>query len=304
VSAVEPFTGRSAARAAVSEQVAGAGDAFHSATLKEQFQIATAISNAIEAVPKGYRKQPGAVLLALAWAQQHELDILTTLQNVAFVNGRAVVDATMQRALAKRAGYDLSITIGADAAVVVLSQGGKELGAATYTMADAEQAELLDKDNWKHNPEDMLVARATTRAIKRHAPEVLLGVLVEDELAGMEPEQDLAGLTSEIGKAVQPGETEPTTTTAPDEPPAPADAGGGATAASSPSPWTTANAMRADLKARGITTPMAVRHAAQLATDRGVEAPVGTLDAIFAYPDPGYVEAFAAWVRNHDLTSE
>ena len=33
------------------------------------------------------------MLLALAWSQQHELDILTTIQNVAFIDGKAVVDA-------------------------------------------------------------------------------------------------------------------------------------------------------------------------------------------------------------------
>ena len=64
--------------------------------------------------------------------------------------------------------------------------------------------------------------------------------------------------------------------------------------------WTSAQAMRADMKARGISTVLATREAHAIAEARGVDPPDGSLDAIFKHPDQAYVAAFAAWVRNHD----
>jgi hypothetical protein len=303
---VEVFKGRDARAATIERAAHPAGGAIATADLEGQFRIAVAISNAVEAVPRGYRKQPGAVLLALAWAGQHDLDILTTIQNVAFIEGKAVVDATMQRALAKRAGYELSITVGADAAEVGVHQGGHELGHAVYTMGDASQAGLVNKTNWKHNPEDMLVARATTRAIRRFAPDVLLGMLSSDEVD--DPPADIVELvhpTPEPPVIVHlEGDDTPEPTPPPDdglpanpefdvdEPPADIDRPAAV--------WSTPTAMRADMRARGIRTPDAVREAHAIAERLGVEAPTGSLDGIYRHPDRRLVEAFAAWVRNHD----
>ena len=68
-----------------------------------------------------------------------------------------------------------------------------------------------------------------------------------------------------------------------------------------PMPWSTPTEMRADMKARGISTPVAQREAHAIAKANHLEPPVGSLDAIYRYPDPHFVAAFAAWVRNHDV---
>ena len=41
---------------------------------------------------------------------------------------------------------------------------------------------LASKDNWKNHPEDMLVARAKSRAVKRYAPDLLVGVYSTEEM--------------------------------------------------------------------------------------------------------------------------
>ena len=317
---VEVFRGRGDARSATLERLAhpayGTG-AIATADLEGQFRIATALANATDAMPRAYRKQPGAVLLALAWSQQHGVDILTAIQSVAFVEGRAVVDATMQRALCKRAGYELGITVGADAAVVTIAQGGRELGSATYTMGEAETAGLAHKTNWKHNPEDMLVARATTRAVRRFAPDVLLGMLVADEADEVDEGADVVAITpppaepdEHDGHTIDVGPVtvgEPETEGAPsparhepeaDNPPADPPPVGG----ESVGPWPDANAMRADMKARGLKTADVVREAQALAHSLDVVTPAGTLDAIFNHPSPELANALVAWVRNHDET--
>jgi hypothetical protein len=154
-----------------------------------QMAKAVAISRAGEMLPKNYRNQPGAVFLALEWAEQRNLAVLDVLHGVAFVHGKPVIDSTLQRALAIAAGYRLTIThADQDRATVVVSRNNEQLGTASFTIEEARTAGLAGKDNWKRHPTEMMVARATTRAIKWFCPEALLGgVLTEDELEGPEP---------------------------------------------------------------------------------------------------------------------
>lgn len=156
-----------------------------------QMQKALAISRAGEMLPKNYRNQPGAVFLALEWAQQRNLAVLDVLHGVAFVHGKPVIDSTLQRALAIAAGYRLTITHADEQrATVVVTRNNEQLGTASFTIEEARTAGLAGKDNWKRHPTEMMVARATTRAIKWFCPEALLGgVLTEDELEGAELDQ-------------------------------------------------------------------------------------------------------------------
>lgn len=298
---VAVFTGRDA-RSATLERLAAPSSAgpFAGADLEGQFKIATAIANSADAVPRHYRRQPGAVLLALAWSQQHGLDILTTIQNVSFIDGKAVVDATMQRALAKSAGYLIGVTVGPDYATVALEQNGTEVGVATYSMSDAERANLTGKTNWQRNPEDMLVARATARAVRRFAPDVLLGMVVAEEMDD-EP-ADVLDLVP------PPAEPEPDPAADSEGVPAPEadESPEGDTTAVAPAgvsdAWVTVDDMRRDMKARGITTAAMVREAQESAKALDVVTPAGTLGAIFGHPSPELRAALFAWVRNHDVT--
>jgi hypothetical protein len=153
------------------------------AELELELRKAHAIARAGDAIPKGYRGNDGAVLLALEWSQHHGMTLLQAMQCVSFVQGRPVVDATAQRALAERAGYQVIPTeITPSSATVTVSRDGVAIGIASYTLDDAKRANLLGKDNWRTNPEDMLVARATTRAVRRYAPTVLFGLATPDEI--------------------------------------------------------------------------------------------------------------------------
>lgn len=151
-------------------------------SLDVELMRAKALAQAGELLPRTYRDKPGALLLIDQWAKARGIDVLTAIQTVAFIDGKPVVDATMQRALAERAGYSVVIKDATrEAATVVVMRDGKHVGITTYTWEDAKSAELTGKQNWKKNPIDMLVARATTRALRWHAPSVLLGTFSEDD---------------------------------------------------------------------------------------------------------------------------
>lgn len=148
-----------------------------------ELQRATALSRAGDVLPRAYRDKPGALLLVDQWARTRGIDTLTAIQTVAFIDGKPVVDAAMQRALAERAGYEVHVLAVTDEhAVVAVLRAGTELGREMYTLDDAKRAGLAQRDNWKKNPRNMLVARASTNALKFYAPGVLLGLgLAEDE---------------------------------------------------------------------------------------------------------------------------
>jgi hypothetical protein len=152
--------------------------------LSERLEEANAIAKAgAEALPKGYRGNPGAALLAIDWAAKRGLDLLTAIQNVAFINGRPVVDASFQHALATQAGYTVRVEhADNESAVVSVSRDGTLIGDATFTIAEAKAAGLTSKDTWKSYASDMLVARARSRAIRRHAPDAIMGLRLHDEL--------------------------------------------------------------------------------------------------------------------------
>jgi len=154
-------------------------------TLDVRMQTAVAIAKAGDMLPRAYRGQPGAILLAIDWAERHDLAVMDAIHGVAWVQGRPVVDSTLQRAMARNAGYDVRVTEASDtkATVRVLVNGTTVVGTASYTIDEAKAAGLTGKDNWKKHTTDMLVARATTRAIKWFCAEALIGgALSPDEV--------------------------------------------------------------------------------------------------------------------------
>jgi len=134
-------------------------------------------------LPKQYHQNVGACLLAVDWADRNDVGILEALGQVAFVHGKPVVSAVMQRKLAARAGYGTKL-IGGDnesATVAVIGPDGKEVGRATYTIGLAQDLDLVNKSAvWKADPAHMLVLRATTRALMYYGPADLAVIIIDD----------------------------------------------------------------------------------------------------------------------------
>lgn len=241
-----------------------------------QWRLAVAMSKAGDMLPRAYRGNPGALMLLQQWSASRGIDPLTAIQTVNFIDGKPVVDATMQRAMAKRAGYSVRVTSAdATSATVAVSQGGEQLGEASYSMADAETAGLAGKQNWRKNPVDMLVARATTRALRWHAPDAMLGVYSEDEAEQFDPVAQLDPDT-EVASGGE-GSTSGAADPAPEVP--------DVVDAEVVEPWdVTDAALRQAAKDAGITQREIVDHASAVSTSTGGE-PVRSLKEIAERPD-------------------
>jgi len=258
------------------------------ASLDVAIRHAKAIASAGEALPRAYRNQPGAVLLAREWANARGVDILTAIQTVSFVDGKPVIDATMQRALAQRAGYRVRVEPGDTSATAIVERDGEEIGCATYTLDDAKTAGLAQKKNWQQNPKNMLVARATTQALRWHAPDVMVGVFSEDDDVETDHVATLsvvadepASVTAETPNTVDTNVVE--AEVVPDTPSAPAGR------------WESREALMGDLKAHGVTQQEAVMAAREIAAQLDLDTVPASVGEIVTAPAE-LLERFAAWV--------
>lgn len=255
--------------------------------MSSMMEMARMLAGAKQAIPSAYQQNPGAVVLALGFAESRGLDILTVVGSVAFVGGKPIIDATLQRALAKRAGYTVRITRADDeAATVEVHEAGQKLGEATYTIGHAQAAGLTSKDNWRKNTEDMLVARATTRAIRRFAPDVMTGVLAQDEADEFDP-TTVAAQPSPVAEIAATGAEAPGTPTPVEPAPvaAPEPEVIDAEVVDQPTPdvpvgpWADSEQLKAALKDAGVTQVTAIQTAQQ------IDQRIGNLAGIVGHPE-------------------
>lgn len=141
------------------------------------------MSKATDMLPRAYHNKPGACLLALDYAERNELPIFDVVANVAFVHGRPVLSARLQKRLAARHGYRTQKVAGDERSctVAVFGPDGTKLGEATYTIELAHAHGLVSRsDIWKADPAQMLFHRATTRALDHYGPGELAMVFAEE----------------------------------------------------------------------------------------------------------------------------
>lgn len=248
------------------------------AALDVAIRHAKVIATAGEALGPAYRDRPGAVLLAVEWARARGIDIFVAIQGVNFINGKAVIDATLQRDLAAAAGYHTIVQSGETSATVIVERAGEELGRATYALDDARVAGLLGKKNWQQHPKEMLVARATTQALRWHAPGVMTGLLIADE-AESDPVAILEPTTAPEPALDADDVVE--AEVVPDDPPTapqtPAEDTDG------PAPlWVTREELVDALKAAGVTQSAAISEARKMAGALGMDQPASVAEIVEA----------------------
>jgi hypothetical protein len=115
---------------------------------------------------------------------------MQALRNLYVINGRIGMSAAMIRARCQRhTDCDVFEVAEADAehaVIEVRKRAWTERRRVTWSIADAERAGLITADSlWSRWPQEMCVARATTRAASLFFPEVASGILSEEELREM-----------------------------------------------------------------------------------------------------------------------
>jgi hypothetical protein len=133
------------------------------------------------------RSKGAAAALRLYYARELGLTPMAAAE-LTVINGKLYVGAALLRALARRNGYKVQRLTTSDnpitcTARIIDRTTGEVLGESTFTIEDAQRAGLIrDRSPWKTHPARMLWARASKNVIVDFAPEVALGIALDDEL--------------------------------------------------------------------------------------------------------------------------
>ena len=151
-------------------------------------------------------KDPNALGMAAALRIEYAQSLglpAHAASEVYVIKGNLSISAKLCRALAHNHGLRVirAEETPDSCTAAVVTDAGVELGRTTYTLAQAKK-QGLSGTNWTTNPDRMLWARASKRALDDHAPWVTVGILsseqVEDAGGVVEHEPDGTVLTGDV----------------------------------------------------------------------------------------------------------
>ncbi len=167
----------------------------------EQMQLAQYYAPS-SLLPGHLRNKPENVFVILSGARALNVPGFWALQSMFVVDGKLSMSADLMRALVLRAGHKVRTIENPrerSATVTIIRNDDPDFEFSyTFSMEDAKTAELLGKANWKKYPRPMLVARATSAAVRTHCSDVLFGVIYTPEELGAEVNEDGAIIDGEV----------------------------------------------------------------------------------------------------------
>lgn len=117
-------------------------------------------------VPKDFRGKPAAVAAAILFGREVGLPPVTALKNTYVVHGTPDLSAEAQRALVFAAGHEIEFeeTTATRCKMRGRRRGSETWTPASYTIDEAKQSgDFAKNSNYKTRPQEMLVARCTSR---------------------------------------------------------------------------------------------------------------------------------------------
>ncbi len=146
---------------------------------------------AAEVAKSGLFKMTAPQILTLMLVAESEgVHPVRALMMYDVIDGRPALKAVTMVARFQQAGGKIQWRETSDeAAEAVFSHptANPDGVAVRYTIEDAKRAQLAHKDNWKKNPADMLVARVSSRGVRRCLPGVIMGLYDPDEVEPAAP---------------------------------------------------------------------------------------------------------------------
>ena len=156
--------------------------------------------------PLALRGREADVLLVMMTGAEIGLTTMQSLRNLYIVEGRIGMSAALIRGRCQKHGdcalFEVAEADAAHAVVEVKKRAWPESRRVSWSIADAERAGLIKEDQpdslWRRWPQEMCVARATTRAASMYFPEITSGLLSEEDLRDMSPAAATAPATPAV----------------------------------------------------------------------------------------------------------
>jgi hypothetical protein len=140
-------------------------------------------------------KDVAQAVVKIVAGQEVGLGPMASLMGIYIVQGKPSWSANLMATQIRRSQrYDYRINELSDGACELeFFERGRSLGKSRFTMADAKQARLAEKEIWKSYPRNMLFARAMSNGCRWYCADVFGGVTpyTPEELGGEPPPGDL-----------------------------------------------------------------------------------------------------------------
>lgn len=208
--------------------------ALQPSTLAEAIEVAKYFAHS-SLVPKHFQGQPGDVLVAMQMGSELGLSPMSSLQNIAVINGRPSLwgDAVLALVIAHPDCEDVVEQLDEKTliATCIVKRRGRAPVTRTFSMDDAKTAGLAGKQGpWTNYPKRMLQMRARGFALRDSFPDALRGINVAEEASDLvinqtpewEPPAEPVPGVHKVGRKAEPAA--PALAAKPEEKPAAAPA--------------------------------------------------------------------------------
>jgi hypothetical protein len=160
-------------------------------------------------VPEHYKKSPGDCYIAIKLAQRFKMDSWSVMQEMYIIQGKPMMSGKLATAILNNSlaeplrptysgeGDDRTITL------TGRPEGDAEPLSVTLKVKDAR----TQNEQWKKNPDQMLMYAGARMWGRRYTPDILLGIVFDDEeteatLVPQAPKTQLAAPASILPKGV------------------------------------------------------------------------------------------------------
>lgn len=138
-------------------------------------------------VPQSLRGKPGDITAAILAGAELGLKPMATLKSIDVIQGTPALRAHAMRAVVQKQGHEIELV---ESRADYCKMRGRRKGSdgwqtVEWTIQRAAQMKLTEKAEWKKQPQNMLVARATGELCRLIASDALHGMAyVSEELEG------------------------------------------------------------------------------------------------------------------------
>jgi hypothetical protein len=152
------------------------------ADTRADLDLAKAFSTA-KMVPKDYQGSPGDCYIAIKLAQRFKMDPWSVMQEMYLIQGKPMMSGKLATAILNNSLAEPlrpTYTGEGDERTITLTgrpEGDAEPLSVTAKVKDAK----TNNEQWKKNPDQMLMYFAARVWGRRYAPDVLLGIVFDDE---------------------------------------------------------------------------------------------------------------------------
>jgi len=149
------------------------------------------------------KSQAQAVVKILA-GRELGLSAFESMKNIYLVNGKLAIQSNALASLIKtnnKYDYKVDTLTNEECKITFLRLKGdktEEVGTSEFTFKDAAKAGLVNKENWKNYPKNMLFARALANGVRFYCPDAACGWHVQEEYEDLLPANRTSSVTIDV----------------------------------------------------------------------------------------------------------